>query len=248
MNRRVTSIQQVRSRPRSFGALWRRFTLRWRAQRLLRPFADTFHWLAWSPRFFDWMDAHRDESTVLFDDRSELHEYCLTSRGLADTPIDYLEFGVAAGESLRWWTSLNTHLDSRFHGFDTFTGIPEAWVKFPAGSFSSDARPPDIADPRIEYHVGLFQETLTPFLANFQRTRPVVVHLDADLYSSTLYVLTNVGPITQPGDLFLFDEAGAVIGITHEFRALADYSSAFQKRFRLIGGAFDYVQLALEVI
>jgi hypothetical protein len=240
--------KQVQTRPRSFGAAWRRFTLRWRAQRLLRPFADTFHWLAWSTRFFDWMDAHREASTVLFNDRYELHEYCLKSRGLADKPIDYLEFGVAGGESLRWWTSLNTHPDSRFHGFDTFTGIPEAWSKFPAGSFSNDARLPDIDDPRIEYHVGLFQESLTPFLEQFLHTRTVVVHMDADLYSSTLYVLATLGPRTLPGDLFLFDEAGAVIGLTHEFRALADYASAFQKQFRLIGGAFDYVQLALEVI
>lgn len=238
----------IKPKPRSFGAMWRRFTMRWRAHLLLRPFADGFHWLAWSTRFFEWMEEHRDASTVLFDERAELHEYCAKSRGLVDAPIDYLELGVAGGESLRWWTSLNKHPDSRFHGFDTFTGIPEAWSKFPAGSFSNDARLPDIADPRIEYHVGLFQQTLEPFMKEFRRTRPLVVHMDADLFSSTLYGLVMIGPVTQPGDIFLFDEAGAVIGMTHEFRALIDYSTAFQKRFKLIGGAFDYVQIALEVI
>jgi hypothetical protein len=194
------------------------------------------------------VDEHRDEATVLFANRYELHEYCAKNRGLAERPIDYIEFGVAAGDTLRWWVNWNTHPDSRFHGFDTFTGIPEAWAWFAAGTFSNNARTPDIADPRIVYHVGLFQETLVPFVEQYQHPRTVVVHLDADLYSSTLYALANLGPRLQCGDLILFDEAGAVIGITHEFRALADYSSAFQKDFRLVGGAFEYMQLALEVI
>jgi hypothetical protein len=222
--------------------------LRTRAYRLLRPFVNASEWLTWSTRFFDWMADHREPSTVLFADRSELHDYCLRSRGLADAAIDYLEFGVAGGTSLRWWTDGNAHPDSRFHGFDTFTGIPEAWAYFPAGAFSARAQLPDIDDPRIEYHVGLFQETMAPFLQQFRRTRRTVLHLDADLYSSTLFVLANIGPLLEPGDLVIFDEAGAVIGFRHEFRALADYSAAFRKEFRLLGGAFGYVQLALEVL
>ena len=234
--------------PRSFGSVWRNFNLHWKTYKLLSPFDDTFQWLAWSTRYFEWIDAHRDESTVLFSDRSELHRFCVTSRGLEDKAIDYLEFGVAGGESLTWWTSLNTHPDSRFYGFDTFSGIPEAWGKFPAGSFSTDSALPNIADQRIEYQIGMFQDTLVPFLEGFRRNRPIVIHLDADLYSSTLYVMANLGPRLQAGDLILLDEAGAVIGITHEFRALMDYTSAFGQEYRLIGGAFAYVQLALEVI
>lgn len=242
------STGQTHGKPRSFGAAWRRFTLRWRAQRLVRPFVHTFHWLAWSPRFFDWMDEHKTDATALFDDRHQLYDHCLRTLGLAEEPIDYLEFGVAAGNSLRWWIGHNTHPDSRFHGFDTFTGIPEAWAKFPVGAFSNDGRLPDISDPRLTFHVGLFQDTMAPFMNQFRRGNRLVIHLDADLYSSTLYVLVNLGPLLRHGDVILFDEAGAVIGITHEFRALIDYTSAYGTQFRLIGGAFDYVQIALEVV
>ena len=62
---------------------------------------------------------------------------------LKDAPIDYLEFGVADGASLRSWCALNQRPESRFFGFDTFTGLPEDWAAdHPKGTFNRDGIPP----------------------------------------------------------------------------------------------------------
>lgn len=219
-----------------------------RAYRLIGLARNPMQWLTWSYTFFDWLDIHMEETSVTFEERYELYQHCANVCDLTNCAIDYFEFGVAKGKSLRWWVTANKHPQSRFHGFDSFQGIPEEWGWEPAGSFTTQGELPKIDDERIVYHIGLFQQTLRPFLEENNRSdRPLVIHIDADLYSSTLYVLTQLDRWLRPNDLIIFDEAGAVIGFTHEFRALFDYLSAYRREARLIGGAREYSQLALAM-
>jgi len=54
------------------------------------------------------------------------------ARRVADKKVLYLEFGVAAGETIRWWSSALKNPGSKLHGFDSFEGLPEAsgpWTK-----------------------------------------------------------------------------------------------------------------------
>src|SRR5690349_21597396 len=62
-----------------------------------------------------------------FSDRFQLYEY-VHGKLAGNEPVDYLEFGVFQGTSIRKWISLNPHPKSRFFGFDTFEGLPEPWV------------------------------------------------------------------------------------------------------------------------
>ena len=61
-----------------------------------------------------------------FDHRFKLYEH-VQANHIGDQPINYLEFGVHKGESFAKWLELNPHKDSRFAGFDTFTGLPTDW-------------------------------------------------------------------------------------------------------------------------
>lgn len=112
-----------------------------------------------------------------------------------------LEFGVYSGTTLRAIAAGRG--DGRVYGFDSFQGLPEHWrAGFAAGTFD-DTEPPDV--PGAELVVGWFADTLPGFLA--EHPDPVdLLHLDADLYSSTATVLEHVGPRLRPGSVVVFDE------------------------------------------
>src|ERR1700732_3758013 len=57
-----------------------------------------------------------------FADRAQMWRFMQNSY-INDGAVDYLEFGVFEGESMKWWTGLNTHKGSRFFGFDSFEGL-----------------------------------------------------------------------------------------------------------------------------
>jgi hypothetical protein len=193
-------------------------------------------------------DADRAEPAYRHAKRERLYAYVREAEPL-DGPITYLEFGVAGGHSFAWWLAHNADPASRFVGFDTFTGLPEDFGPFKTGAFSTEGRPPETGDPRARFVAGLFQDTLGPFLAETDpgarpAGRRLVVHLDADLYSSTLFVLTRLAPVLRPGDVLLFDEFGVPM---HEFKAFTEFVQAYGVRYTVLGQANDFLQLALRL-
>src|SRR5215203_4484526 len=44
-------------------------------------------------------------------------------------PVTYLEFGVFEGYSIEYISRMYKDQNSRFYGFDSFTGLPEDWFK-----------------------------------------------------------------------------------------------------------------------
>ena len=178
--------------------------------------------------------------------RQKLHLFVCTEC-CANGPVDYLEFGVFRGQSLAWWSDQNQNVRSRFFGFDTFEGLPENWQKLrhtmPAGTFSTDGQPPNLADTRISFVKGLFQDTLGNFLNEWQPRGTVVVHCDADLHSSTLFVLTKLNRILASGAIVIFDDFNCS---TDVFRAFKDYVAAYRVPFRCLAASTpDYTELAI---
>jgi hypothetical protein len=178
-----------------------------------------------------------------YDNRQRLHRHLMESQELSG-PITYLEFGVARGESFRWWVEFNQHAESTFHGFDTFTGLPEDWNVFKKGDMSAGGQVPDISDSRITWHAGLFQETLPPYLANIPKTGRRVVHLDGDLYSSAYYAMNMLAPYLQPGDVLIFDEFGVP---THEFKAFTEFFASHYRGYEVLGAVNNYLHLAVRL-
>ena len=134
--------------------------------------------------------------------------------------------------------------DSRFYGFDTFTGLPEHWFKdFSKSAFNVDGKMPDILDPRVTFVKGIFQDTLGNFLNGFNRRNIIVVNIDADLYSSTLFVLLSMHHYLKEGDIIMFDDFLDPLG---EFMAFGNYCQAYRIEPKLItavkyGNLFDKV-------
>jgi len=177
-----------------------------------------------------------------YANRGLFYEF-INKKVLLGRAMDYLEFGVAAGESIRAWSELNTDPGSRFIGFDCFQGLPEDWKagNKPKGEFSTGGQPPAIGDSRVTFVTGLFQKSLRPFLGGFVAKNRLVVHIDVDLYSSTLYVLTQLDAFMPKGTIILFDE---FIGVD-EFLAFHHYTKAYGRAWRIVASRADHIKLAV---
>ena len=151
-----------------------------------------------------------------------------------------LEFGVSYGSSL---TAIASHFDEgHVHGFDTFTGLPEAWnqggqLAEPKGSYSTFGVLPDVPD-NVQLYEGLFAETLPSFLSAHRG--PIrFMNIDCDLYSSTKDVFDAIHDRVVPGTVLIFDEYQGYPGWQqHEYRA-------FQEAVATHGWEFEYLAISL---
>ncbi|MBS1665567.1 MAG: class I SAM-dependent methyltransferase [Bacteroidetes bacterium] len=223
---------------------------------LFKPLRFTFKFLHNFSLLSSWVNKHSKnvpfsdfyKPTRSYSNRVKLHEHVIQSEGLDQKPIHYLEFGVAGGTSFAWWIKANQNPRSLFFGFDTFEGLPEDWHFFKKGAFSYDT--PFIDDARGTFIKGLFQDTVYKFLANYSRNTDTpevtrVLHLDADLYSSTLFALTMMAPYLRNGDILLFDEFNIP---NHEFAAWNDFVRSYYIKYEVIGAVNNFYQTAIKVI
>jgi hypothetical protein len=120
---------------------------------------------------------------------------------MSGCPGDILEFGVASGESFLYF--LNRCPERHVYGFDSFDGLPEDWWTRPKGTFK--AEPPRFDSPNGHLIQGLFDKTVPEFVQGWNGCA-ALVHVDCDLYSSTVIVLRNLLPHCRPGTIVLFDE------------------------------------------
>lgn len=198
----------------------------------------------------EWISNHRDLKystfpTKKFDykQRYTLFQFIIDTE-IIDKEIDYLEFGVSKGHSFRWWLDNIKNENSFFFGFDTFTGLPEAWGPFKKGDMSSGIEPPQISDSRHKFYQGIFQDTLYDFLASYKVEKMKVIHLDADLYSATLFVLTSLSSYLRKGDILIFDEFNVPL---HEFKAFTEWTDSFYINYSVIGEVNNYFQVAIKI-
>jgi hypothetical protein len=160
-------------------------------------------------------------------------------------PIRYLEFGVYRGESLFWWLKRVANPQSRFVGFDTFTGLPERWrATEPAGWFDAKGKIPDTKDPRCSFEVGLFQDTLSRFVICNDLSQRLVINLDADMFTSTLFVLTTLGRYLKSGDILFFDEFSCPLD---EFRAFEEFVRSFRVKYEVLGAVNGYTRVGIKI-
>lgn len=210
------------------------------------PNSSRMRYLASKPLLEAWK-ATRLVGVPTFQNREKMYDF-LNAKLLSSCPIDYLEFGVYKGESIKYFSRINTSPSSRFFGFDTFTGLPSDWDDFgrrlKKATFDTGGNTPESDDPRLLFVKGLFQETLPSFLREFSQRNQLVIHNDSDLYSATLYVLTIANAIIKPGTLVIFDEFYSVL---HEFKALEDYCDAYLREYEVVAITGDCLQVAIRM-
>ena len=218
---------------------------------LFSPFAGLFLNLAYLTKLSEWRKKNSHHTINDFysekwdySKRFILYQKVLEKENLS-VAVNYLEFGVSKGFSFKWWVEHNKNEASCFFGFDTFTGLPEDWNVFKAGAMSAGGNFPQLNDNRANFIKGLFQDTLPAFLKEFRNDKRKIIHLDADLYTSTLYVLTSLHPYLKAGDILFFDEFAVP---QHEFLAFKNYADSYRISYEVIGTMNNYYFVAIKII
>ena len=136
---------------------------------------------------------------------------------------DYYEFGLFRGYAfLKAFEHCQTlGLDTvKFHGFDSFAGLPEAEGidvadgRFFEGQFACSKEEVEsnlvsngMDMSRVTLTEGYYEDSLTPELKDKHDFKPAsVVLMDCDLYSSTTEALEWVDSYLQDGTIILFDD------------------------------------------
>lgn len=160
----------------------------------------------------------------------------------ATKPGLYLEFGVGRGKSIRW---IGAAADRPVYGFDSFDGIPEYWNGNPVGAFAQK-KLPKVPD-NVKFEIGLFDDTLPGFLE--QHDEPVsLLHVDCDLYSSTVTIFDAMGARLQEGAIVLFDEYyNFPRWQEHEFRAFQEWVVRAGARYEYIAWSATGQQVAVRI-
>ena len=183
-----------------------------------------------------------------FDTDYDLHEWVTTTQ--LDPKLDrgmILEFGVATGRTLNqfaYWLP-----DRMVYGFDGFTGLPEDWTsRMRRGFFARDSLPQ--VRKNCELVVGWFDQTLPGFRATKIKDNPIaLLHVDCDLYSSTVTVLNNLKDNIVPGTVIIFDEYMNYPGWQlDEFRAWQEHCRAYGVKYEYIGRVSRHQKVAVRVL
>jgi predicted O-methyltransferase YrrM len=99
----------------------------------------------------------------------------------------------------------------------------------------------------VTLHAGWFDDTVAPFIA--QQQQPVsFIHIDCDLYSSTLTVLRACRERLQVGTVIVFDEYFNYPGWEqHEVRAWKEFVAERGLSYEYIGYAARHYSVAVRI-
>ena len=175
-----------------------------------------------------------------FEKHKQLVEFAV---GQASLPGLYLEFGVGRGKSIRW---IGSKADRTVYGFDSFQGISEFWNGNPIGSFAQKKLPK--VPPNVKFQIGMFDDTVTDFLE--ANSEPVsFLHVDCDLYSSTVTIFDALGTRLQSGAIILFDEYyNFPRWQQHEHKAFQEFVQTSGTRYEYIAYSVTGQQVAVRVL
>jgi predicted O-methyltransferase YrrM len=165
----------------------------------------------------DYIIANMPEAMVLPD------RYALLSFALSRAPTEglVLEFGVEKGLSIRHLASLTPR---DVHGFDSFEGLPGDWTgtKEAKAAFSRRGKLPKVP-ANAKLHIGWFDATLPAFLT--ANPAPcALLHIDCDIYTSTVTIFSLLRDRIAPGTVIVFDEYFNYPGWRqHEYKAFQEF-------------------------
>tara|TARA_Y100001963_G_scaffold139703_1_gene205825 strand:- start:1498 stop:2295 length:798 start_codon:yes stop_codon:yes gene_type:complete len=168
----------------------------------------------------------------------------------------WAEFGVFRGGSMKTLTKLKKErypdLEEPCFGFDSFIGLPEdtEWGK--AGNLTAGGNVPKIEG--AYFYEGWFKDTIPKF--NESYSKPLAfLHVDCDIYSSTVEVLEGMKDKIVSGTVVLFDDIlsysvrqGKWVGEKHEFKAFMEFVEKYNVEYEWLACVPTASEAACKII
>lgn len=190
----------------------------------------------------EYVSLHMRDAAAVYSSKDILN----LSLSAAPSDGEFLEFGVFSGGTINHMARRRP--DIEFHGFDSFEGLPDAWIgggtTWYRGAFNRQGRPPRVRR-NVRLHTGLFADTL-PEWKLAHPGRIAFLHIDSDIYSSAKCVLELLADRMAPGTVILFDEYFNYPNWQqHEFRAFKEFVSSHKVEYDYVG--FSRIQAAVRI-
>jgi hypothetical protein len=185
------------------------------------------------------------KTAMLFADRYALLDFAVRKAKEAKPKGLVCEFGVAGGKTLRF---IAEKWGAKVHGFDSFKGLPEDWTGTAeqAGRFDLKGKLPKLPG-NAELHIGWFDRSVPPFLEQHPG-EAALLHLDADLYSSTKTVLDLFHARIGVGTVLVFDEYYNYPNWReHEYKAFQEFIKERDGAYQYIGFSTLQGQAAVQI-
>lgn len=185
---------------------------------------------------------------LIFRTRKELWLHCISRNTFLTTPGGGViaEFGVWKGESINFFAK--NCPKAKVFGFDSFEGLDEDWVgtTSPKGTFTTHGELPKV-ETNVILIKGLFEDTLPQFVNKNKLGQISLLHMDADTYKPTIFVLNALKNNLMRGTTVIFDEYFGYPNFqSHEFKAWKEFVASEGIQYRYVG--FTEVQVALEIL
>jgi len=175
--------------------LYRRFFIKYHTRYLITGLQERA-----KQQSLDYIEAHMADALIFLD------RWDLLGFAAAQAPAQglMLEFGVGDGGSLR---HLAAQTPRQLHGFDSFEGLPEDWSGTfeRKGKFGRQGSLPEVP-ANVSLHRGWFDQTMPVFLAAHPDEKIALLHVDCDIYSSTVTIFALLASRLAPGTVIVFDE------------------------------------------
>ena len=200
-------------------------------------------------RTVDYIENNMPDA-IGFNTQREVLDYALSQTTVAG---GYLEAGVFKGGTIRYIEKRLRRMgkgDVIIHGFDSFEGLPEAWAGgsyLGRSTFSTRGTLPRV--PRnVILHKGWFSETILKWRASVAETL-AFLHVDCDIYSSTVEVLEGLYDRMQVGTVIVFDEYfNYPDWRQHEFRAWKEFVELHNLTYEYLAYARNQVAIRICTI
>ena len=157
-------------------------------------------------------------ASLFKEERHESFDHALEHIARRNIEGDYLEFGCYRGASLIMAAKIAARLrlrSMRFFAFDCFEGLPESeGRRFRKGAykcslpaFNEYVAKAGVPASRVLPVAGMYADTLTETLKRRHAlSKAAVIHIDCNLYSSTLEALRFVEDLLVDGTVVIFDD------------------------------------------